>query len=259
MRSRRERAWAAAAQAGSPRVRSPGLRQQRRPESEPGPPPPPGTAGSPGSVPQADLTPQAGPTAQASLTPPADLTPQAGLALPRLALPAWPCPASPGPAGAGDDKRLARRRGLAGRQRGRDRALLRRAVPPDHYAGAEGGRDGQAAANPRGRPGRPRGNPSARSGRSRWWRTAPSCRIRAPASGCQETWRRWPPWHPTRCRPRPSTSRRRPRRTSRRGPRPVTTPTAHHPGLPQPPGPSGPAEPRLRRGSGASRLRAADT
>ena len=81
----------------------------------------------------------------------------------------------------------------------------------------------KAAANPRDRPGRPRRSPSARSGRSRWWRTARSRRIRVPASGCPGTWRRCPPWRPTPCRPRPSTSRRRRTRTSRRGPRSVTT------------------------------------
>ena len=102
MRSRRERARAAAARGrAGPRARARGQHEQRRPELVPGPDrSPPGPAGSPGSL---------------AASPP-------GLA-------------PPGPA---DHGRLGRRRRLAGRQRGRDRALLRRAVPPGHNAAAEG-------------------------------------------------------------------------------------------------------------------------
>ena len=117
MRSRRERARAAAAQAGSPRVRSRGLHEQRRPES--------GLTAGPGGAPG-----------------------RARCRRPGRPGPAWPGRARPGPAGTDDHERLARRGGLAGRQRGRDRALLQRAVPPDHDAGAEARQDGQDGREP---------------------------------------------------------------------------------------------------------------
>ena len=220
MRSRRERARAAAKASG--RVH-------------------------PGPVPGAARAPQAGTRARPGQVAagPGGLT---GLTLPPARL-GWP---PPGP--ADDHRRLARRRGLAGRQHGRDRALLRRAVPPGHDAGAEGRQDGQGGREPRG------AALGARAGARAHDRAAPgggeqraARRIRVLASGCPGTWRRWPPWRPTPRRPRPSTSRRRRTRTSRRGPPSVTT----RPGLPRPAEPSGQAEPRLRRGPGPGRLRAA--
>ena len=235
MRSRRERARAAAAEAGSTRVRPRGLHEQRKPE--PGPAPGQVTAGLGGytGLGAAGLTP-------VGLTP-AGLTPP----------PAWP-----GPRRAGDPGRLARRRRLAGRQRGRDRTLLRRAVPPDHDAGAEACQDSQDGREP------VRTALGARAGTRAHDRAAPGGGEQRPPAGSGSR-------HPG-ARGHGGVARRGTRLAAaralrlrgvagpglpaaarrRRRPRP-----GRHPGIPRPPGPSDPAEPRLRRGSGAGRLRAA--
>ena len=120
MRSRRERARAAAAQAGSTRVRPRGLHEQRKPEAGP----------APGQV-AAGLN-GLGAAGRPETASRPDTAGRPGLA----------------PAGPGDHGRLARRRRLAGRQRGRDRTLLRCAVPPGHDTGAEARQDRQVGREP---------------------------------------------------------------------------------------------------------------
>ena len=250
MRSRRERARAATAEAGSPRGRSRGLHEQRRPESGPGQV----TVRPGGDLAGSGAADRAWP--RPAWAGPAWAGP--GWAGPGWAGPGWAGPGWAGPAWAGDGGRLARRRGLAGGQRGRDRALLGRAVPPGHDAGAEARQDGQAGRE------RVRAALGARAGTRAHDRAAPGGGEQCPPAGSG-------PGHPG-ARGHGGVARRgtrlaaaralRLRRVAgpglpaaaRRGRRPRP---GRHRGIPRPAGPPGPAGPRLRRGSGACRLRAA--
>ena len=224
VRSRRERTRAAAAEAGSVRARPRGQHEQRRPE--------------PGSVPVAGLS-------RSQLATPG---PQLATPGPRTGHDRT----SAGPGRAGHHGRLDRRRRLAGRQPGRDAALLDRAVPAGHDPGAEAGQDsGQGRRTGRGaalgaRAGaRARDRAAADGGEQR----APAgSRPRHPGTrGHGGAARRVARLHAARALRRervagpglPAAAR------GQRPPRPGCPP-----GLPRRRGPSDPGEPRLRRGPG---------